>query len=160
MKTSIYFILIASILFSGCSKNDDELDSDLINNQVNLESENHAKTPKKVTTVHSDSFYAEFDLWCGNDIIDHISGTINYHCAMQYENDVMLFMNMTYDGIFTGETGEVFRYKEILTYHLSKDENSNFHFTAIGDKGTHLVVSGKYLNEAPWIAIEKAKCRE
>ena len=162
MKTSIYFILIASILFLGCSKSDDDLNSDLINSQLKPASENqlNAKSPKKVTTVHTDSWATDFDLWCGDNIVDHLSGTMNYHCVMQFENDVLLFMNMTYDGFFTGETGEVFMFKEITTFDLSKGENSNFHFNAIGDKGSHFIVSGKYLNEDPWIAIDKAKCSE
>ena len=163
MKTSIYFVLIASILFLGCSKSDDDLNSDLINSQLKPASENqlNAKSPKKGTTAHTDSYYTEFDLWCVDNIMDHISGTINYHCVMQYENDVLLFMNMTYDGFLTGETGEVFRYKEITTFDLSKGgKNSNFHFNAIGDKGSHFIVSGKYINEAPWIAIDKAICSE
>ncbi|MDP2069073.1 MAG: hypothetical protein Q8K04_08910 [Lutibacter sp.] len=115
----------------------------------------------KVTTAHTGSYDIAFPLWCGDEIVDNISGTLNYHCVMQFENDVLLFMNMTYYGFFTGETGEVFRFKEITTFDLSKgDENFNFHFNAIGDKGSHFIVSGKYLNEDPWIAIEKAKCRE
>lgn len=167
MKTSIYFILIASILFYGCSKGEDDLNSDLINNQVKLELENqlNAQSSRKVTTAHTGSFDYGFDLWCGNDIIDRISGTLNYHCVMQqFENDVddvYLFMNMSFDGILTGETtGEVFRYKEITTYNPSKDENTNFHINIIGDKGSHIILSGQWLIEAPWIAIDKAKCKE
>ncbi|MHB1197163.1 MAG: hypothetical protein ACYC0A_10020 [Lutibacter sp.] len=115
----------------------------------------------KTTTVHTDSWDTDFDLWCGDNIVDHLSGTMNYHCVMQFENDVLLFMNMTYYGFFTGETGEMFKFKEITTLDMSKDNsNTYFHFNVIGDKGSHFIVSGKYLNEEPWIAIDKAKCSE
>ena len=116
----------------------------------------------KVTTAHFGTYDTAFDLWCGNKIMDHISGTMNYHCVMQYENDVLLFMNMTYNGFLTSDnTGEVFKYKEITTFDLSKsDMNSNFHFNVKGDKGSHFIVFGKYLNEDPWIIIDKAKCSE
>lgn len=164
MKTSIYFILIASMIFLGCSKNDDDLNAVLKDSQLKPASENqlNAKSPNKVTTAHTDSYYAAFDLWCGDNIVDHISGTINYHCVMQFENDVLLFMNMTYNGFLTGyNTGEVFRYKEITTYDLTRSDSSdNFHFNAIGDQGSHFIVSGKYLSEEPWIIIDKAICSE
>ena len=115
------------------------------------------------TTAHTDSYDTDFDLWCGDKIVDHIRGTMYYHCVMQYdENDVLLFMNMTYNGFLTSDnTGEVFKYKEITTFDLSKsDMNSNFHFNVKGDKGSHFIVFGKYLNEDPWIIIDKAKCSE
>ena len=94
MKTSIYFILIASMLFLGCSKSDEDLNSDLINSQLKPASETqlNAKSPKKVTTAHFGTYNTDFDLWCGDNIVDHISGTINYHCVMQYENEVLLFI--------------------------------------------------------------------
>ena len=115
----------------------------------------------KVTTAHAGSYDITFPLWCGDEIVDNISGTLNYHCVMQYENNVLLFMNMTYNGFLTGETGEVFRYKEITTYDLTKsDSSANFHFNAIGDQGSHFIVSGKYLSEEPWIIIDKAICSE
>ena len=115
----------------------------------------------KTTTVHTDSWDTDFDLWCGDNIVDHLSGTMNYHCVMQYENDVLLFMNMTYYGFFTGEIGEMFKFKEITTFDMSKDNsNTYFHFNVIGDQGSHFIVSGKYLNEEPWITIDKAKCSE
>lgn len=115
----------------------------------------------KTTTVHTDSWDTDFDLWCGDNIVDHLSGTMNYHCVMQFENDVLLFMNMTYYGFFTGETGEMFKFKEITTFNLSKnDGNSNFHFNVIGDRGSHFIVSGKRLDEEPWIVIDKAICSD
>jgi len=161
MKTLIYFLLISSLVFLGCSKNDDDLNAILKDSQLKPASDTplNTKTTQKITTVHTDSWDTDFDLWCGDNIVDHLSGTMNYHCVMQYENDVLLFMNMTYYGFFTGETGEVFKFNEITTFDLSKDDgNSNFHFNVIGDRGSHFIVSGKRLDEEPWIVIYKAKC--
>jgi hypothetical protein len=167
MKNSIYLVLVAFLIAVGCSKNDDDLNAVLKDSQLKPATENqlNAKSPKKETTAHSWLDYANFDLWCGDNIVDHISGTLNFHCVMQFENDVLLFMNMTYNGFLTGESGEVFKYKEITTFDLSKNDSSeNFHFNAIGDRGSHFIVSGKYLylNEEPWVIvdIDKARCSE
>ena len=147
MKKTIYFSLVAFLIVLGCSKID------------NVSAQGKSE-PKKVTTAHTGSFDAVFDLWCGDQVIDQLSGTMNYHCTMQFQNDVMLFMNMVYYGSFAGNSGEVFKYKEITKYDASQgDLNSNFHFNVIGNKGSHIIASGKYLNEAPWVEFNKAQCK-
>jgi len=114
--------------------------------------------PKKVTTAHTGSYYAVFDFWCGDQVIDQLSGTINYHCTMQFEKDVMLFMNMTYEGSLTGLTGEVFKFKEISIFDASAVKYYKGHINAIGDKGSHIVISYTKLSEEPWFVLNNAKC--
>lgn len=158
MKKTIFVSLIAFLIVQGCSKLDDV---SVVNpNGTQLKSVSVSASARKITTSHFGTYNTDFYLWCGNNEIDHLTGTMNFHCTMQFENDVLLFMNMEYSGSFIGEnTGEVFQYKEITKYDLSKGDNSSFHFNVIGDKGSHFIVSGTYLTEAPWIVIDKAICQ-
>ncbi|MBA4409576.1 MAG: hypothetical protein Q8S54_03185 [Bacteroidota bacterium] len=145
MKKTIYLILLAFLIILGSSK-------------VDNVSAQGKSDPKKVTTAHTGSFYAVFDLWCGDKVIDLLSGTMNFHCTMQFENDVMLFMNMQYYGSLTGKTGEVFKYKEIAKFDASNVKYYKGHINAIGDKGSHIVISFTALSEEPWFVINNAKC--
>ena len=78
---------------------------------------------------------------------------------MQFENDVMLFMNMDNYGSFTGKTGEVFKYKEITKYDASNEKIYKGHFNAIGNKGSHVIVSYTFLTEGWVFVLDKAICK-
>ena len=141
----------------GCSKVND---APVVNpDQSQLKS----ASTKKITTAHTGSFTSPSDevqwyLWCGEKEIGLLQGTMNFHCTMQYENDVLLFMNMDYYGSFTIEgKDEVFKFKQIEKYDLSKG-NDKVHFNVIGDKGSHYIVSITYLTGEPWVVLNKAQC--
>ena len=146
MKKIIYLSLLAFLIILGSSKVD------------NVSAQGKSE-PKKVTTAHTGSYDAVFDLWCGDQVIDQLSGTMNYHCTMQFENDVMLFMNMDNYGSFTGKTGEVFKYKEITKYDASNEKIYKGHFNAIGNKGSHVIVSYTFLTEGWVFVLDKAICK-
>lgn len=146
MKKTIYFSLVAFLIVLGCSK-------------VDNVSAQGKSDPKKVTTAHTGSYDAVFDLWCGEKVVDQLSGTMNYHCAMQYQNGVLTFMNMDNYGTFTGKTGEVFKYKEITKEDLSNVKIYKGHFNAIGDKGSHVIVSYTFYTEDWVFVLDKAICQ-
>jgi len=144
MKRIIYFSLVAFLIILGSSK-------------VENVSAQGKSEPKKVTTAHFGSFDLVFELWCGNKVIDVLSGTMNWHCTMQYQNGVMTFMNMKYYGSFTGNSGEVFKYEEIFKQDASAEKFYKVHFNAIGDKGNHIIVS--YYFYENWVfVLDKAIC--
>lgn len=153
MKKTIYLMLMAFLILLGCSKVNDGLNVNPNENQLKSASTN------KVLTAHRWTSVDEFSLWCGDKEIDYGIGSDDVHCVMQYENDVLLFMNMTFHGSFTGQnTGEVFRYYQEYKYNLSKGDDS-YHFNVIGDKGSHYIVSARFLAVEPWIVIDKAICK-
>jgi len=145
MKKTIYFSLVAFLIILGCSKVD------------NVFAQGKSE-PKKVTTAHTGSSDSVFDLWCGEKVVDQLSGTMNYHCTMQYQNGVLLFMNMEYNGTITGKSGEVFKYKEFTKEDASNVKIFKSHFMAIGDKGSHIIVSYTFLTEDWVFVLDKAIC--
>ena len=160
MKRTFFFSLVVFLTVTGFSKAE-------VGSNVNQNENQSAAVPgDKITTAHNWTLETVFPLVCslnetgGWNVTDYLEGTFKVHCVMQYQNQVLLFMNMTYRGTFTGIiTGEVFRYSEEDTYDLSKGGNNTFHFSAVGNLGTHLVVSGTYLDVEPWVAIDKAICK-
>ena len=160
MKKTFFVSLIALLVIQGCSKFDDV---SVVNpNETQLKSVSVPASAGKITTSHFFKYNnLDFYLWCDNNLVDHFLGDMNLQCTMQYENDVLLFMNMQYSGSYTGEnTGEVVKFKEIVRIDLSKSDNSSFHMNVIGNKGSHYIISGTYLTQEPWVVIDKAICKE
>jgi hypothetical protein len=158
MKKTFFLSLLAFLIVQGCTKGDDF--SPANPNEPQLKSESIPSSAGKATITHFETYYnLDFYLWCDNKLIDHFLGDMNLHCVMQYENDVLLFMNMYYSGTYTAEsTGEVFKFNETNMFNLSHSVNSNFHMNVIGSKGSHYIISGTYLTEEPWVVIDKAMC--
>lgn len=170
MKTSIYFILIASMLFLGCSKSDDDLNSDLINSQ--LKPELNAKgTPEAADFSVSHFFawpYYSTPLICNGIPVGSLNGELNVHCVMfgHYNPDfpedlnefVFQWMIMNYSGSLTNPAnGEIFKIKE--TQKVAAGLSSyTWHSNIMGNKGSHYIIFGSSLNEAPWFKIDKAIC--
>ncbi|HAQ19689.1 MAG TPA: hypothetical protein DCR40_10725 [Prolixibacteraceae bacterium] len=148
MKKTIYLILVAFLIVLGSSK-------------VDNVSAQGKSDPKKEQTAHRwTSENVEFELWCGDKLIDFLVGDVDVHCTMQYENGVLLFMNMTFHGTFKGQTsGEVFKYKEITKYDPSNVKIYKDHFNAVGDKGSHVIVSYTFLTEGWVFVLNKAICK-
>lgn len=158
MKKIINIGLLASLILFGCTKSAN--DSALYQNETQSTSVSTLASDRKITTSHFFTYpNLDFYLWCDNNLIDHFLGDMNLHCTMQYENDVLVFMNMEYSGSYTGEnTGEVVKFKEITRDDLSKSDNRSFHMNVVGNKGSHFIISGTYLTQEPWVVIDKAIC--
>lgn len=155
MKKTIYFSLVAFLLLLGCSKVDDASVTNPGENQLKSASTNKILTAHRWTEEN-----VGFDFWCGEQKIDDVfTGDIDVHCTMQYENDVLLFMNMTFRGSLKGQNSEeVFKFNEIQKFDASNVKIWKDHFNIIGDKGSHYIVSATYLTEEPWVVLNKASC--
>ena len=147
MKKTTYLILVAFLIILG-------------NLKIETVSAQGKSEPKKVLTAHRwTDENVGFELWCGEKLIDILVGDVDVHCTMQFQNDVELFMNMTFHGTFTGQSGEVFKYNEMTKYDASNVKIYKDHFNAVGDKGTHVIVSYTFLAGDPWVfVLDKAIC--
>lgn len=169
MKTSIYFVLIASILFLGCSKSDDDLNLDLINSQ--LKPELNAKGSTKIVNF-SVSHYFTSAYWtpliCDGIEVGSLEGMVNVHCVMfgHYDPDfpgnlnkfIWQWMVMNYSGSLTNPaTGEMFIIKESDKIEAGYS-SYNWHSNIRGDKGSHFIIFGSSTDEDPWFKIDKAIC--
>ena len=147
MKKTIYFILAAFLIVLGSSKVD------------NVSAQGKSE-PKKDQTAHrwTDENIG-FEFWCGDKLIDYLTGDVDVHCTMQFQNGEELFMNMTFHGTFKGQSsGEIFKYTEMTKFDASNVKIWKDHFNIIGDKGSHYIVSATYLTEEPWVVFNKAQC--
>lgn len=147
MKKTIYFSLVAFLIILGSSK-------------VDNVSAQGKSDPKKDQTAHrwTDENIG-FELWCGDTKIDDLIGDVDVHCTMQFQDGVELFMNMTYHGTFKAQSsGEVFKYNEITKYDASNEKIYKGHFNAIGDKGSHVIVSYTFHTEDWIFVLDKAIC--
>jgi len=147
MKKTIYLILVAFLIVSGNSK-------------INTVSAQGKSEPKKDLTAHRwTSENIGFELWCGDKQIDILVGDVDVHCTMQYQDGVLLFMNMTFHGTFKGQnSGEVFKYNEMTKFDASNEKIYKGHFKAIGDKGSQVIVSYTFLTEDWVYVLDKAIC--
>ena len=148
MKKTIYLILVAFLIVLGSLK-------------VDNVSAQGKSDPIKVQTAHRwTNDNVEFELWCGDKVIDYLIGGWNVHCTMQFQNGVELFMNMTFHGTFKGKnSGEVFKYSEFTKYDASNLKIYKGHFNAVGDKGSHVIVSYTFYTEDWVFVLDKAICK-
>ena len=101
----------------------------------------------------------KFPLWCGDKVIDDLAGTVDIHITERYENGTRVWIIMTLSGSFVGKyTGEVFKYKELNKQNIPFAGDYTFHINAIGNKGSHFIMSGTYLADDPWVIFDKAIC--
>jgi hypothetical protein len=147
MKKTSFLILAAFLIVLGISKNESA-------------SAQGKSDPKKDQTAHRwTDENVSFELWCGDKKIDLLMGDVDVHCTMQFQDDIELFMNMSFHGTFTGQsTGDVFKYAEMTKYDASNVKIYKGHFNAIGDKGSRVIVSYTFLTDYWVFVLDKAIC--
>lgn len=170
MKKSIYLILITSIILLGCSKNDDDLNSDLYNKSLNTEL--IAKGAPE-TVDFSVSHYFTGGYWtpliCDGVEVGYLEGTLNVHCVMfghynpDYPGDLNHFvwqwMVMNYSGSLTNQaTGEIFTIKESDKWYYGT-YSYTWHSNIRGNQGSHYIIFGSGLFVYPYtFTIDKVIC--
>jgi hypothetical protein len=152
MKTTIYFILAAFLLLLGSAKTDVSSapppNEDLLKS-VSLDGQ----------LVSRRTVVMGFGLWCGDQVIDVLIGTVDIHITEKYENGTRVWIITTFSGSFQGfYTKEVFKYKELNKENIPFTGDYTFHINAKGDKGSQFILSGTYLSEDPWVIFDKAIC--
>lgn len=174
MKTLIYFLLISSIIFLGCSKNDDDLNSDLINNQLKPElNAKGSQTTYTVPMTFVEAFTStakKIPIECDGVVIDHLSGTLDVFCRMfgyypegQEGNDALFvseWMIHNYYGTLasTSGSGEIFEIQGVKKMDMI-EKNFTFHLNIKGNLGSHYILFASGTNAPSYtFTIEKAVC--
>jgi hypothetical protein len=152
MKTLICFSLMAFLIFSGCSKVD--------NDSAAKPAENQLKSAPKNGTVSyywTGGYYTQ--LVCDGVEVDYLFGNVNWHILDHYKNGAIIWSIYRASGTLTSsKTGEVFEIKESDKLDVLAG-NFIFHSNLVGDKGSHYILSGSGLLVYPWtVTIDKANC--
>jgi len=152
MKATIYFILAALLVLLGSAKTDISSSPSPNENLLKSVSLNGQLVSKR-------TIFTGFGLWCGDQVIDILIGSVDIHITEKYENGTRVWIITTFSATLQGYyTKEVFKYKELNKENIPFKGDYTFHITAKGDKGSQFILSGTYLLDDPWVIFDQAVC--
>jgi hypothetical protein len=153
MKALIYLSFFTFLLFTGCTKNEDDSNLNQSVNQLKEAPENGT-----VSYYYSAGIYTP--ITCDGITIDYLSGgDIEWHILDHYKNGELEWSIYKASGTLTVvSTGEVFTIQESDKVDVESGEFT-FHSNLIGDQGSHYILSGTGLWVWPYtVTIEHANC--
>jgi len=153
MKTLIYVSLIAFLLLSGCTKNDEESTLKTGVNELKSVPENGTVSYYFSATILT---YISCD---GEEIGTLEGGDIEWHILDHYKNGEPEWSIYKATGTLTDEsTGEIFEIKESDKVDYNGGDFT-FHSNIIGDQGSHYILAGTGLWIPPYtVTIFRANC--
>jgi hypothetical protein len=99
------------------------------------------------------------------DQIDKLAGTVTYHNLDHFQNGVWVWRKQIISGEIksvgldgNGGTGEVFRIKDVWQWQVAAGANSNGHVNALGDQGSHYIITYLYNVYEDLYSCVKAVC--
>lgn len=165
MKTLSFLLFVVIFAFAGCSKNDDILLQ--TNDDLQLKSaENGNYTEQFYFNPGPEQYY--LPIICDGQEVDALYGDENgvtVHVIIHYKNHEFDWDKMIVKGNLTSETtGETFTTNEFQKSEFNEEGRYSitFHTNAIGNMGTHYLISATVLwnsdfTDLEWIDI-KAMC--
>ena len=152
MKKTIYFSLMAFLIFLGCSKSDELSGLNPDENQLKSATANES-----VSWYTSGGYY--IPLVCDGVQVDFVFGwPIEWHVIDHYKNGLLVWTIYQAAGTLTNRhTGEIFKIQETDKLIWTQEDYS-FHANLIGDKGSHYILSGRFDPITFEVFVETAVC--
>lgn len=160
MKKIAFLILAVTLIFMGCTKNEDfPMGND---EELQLKSADNGN--------YTEQFYFNpgpldyfLDVMCEGQSVDNLKGdgiSLTVHALLHFKNGEMQWGKWLVKGKLTSQTtGETFIIHETNKGDFEKENGAYYlitHTNAIGDNGTHYLFSGKFIfpedmNDPNWI---------
>jgi hypothetical protein len=152
MKTLICFSLMVFLVFSGCSKVDNDSAAKPDNNQLKAAPKNGS-----VSWYYSGGY--GIPLVCDDVQVGFLFGwPVDWHVIDHYKNGEIEWSIYNASGFLTlKSTGEVFKIQESDKIFYSKG-NFTFHANLVGNLGSHYILSGHFDPATFEVFVDKAVC--